>query len=443
MQTYKLMASAALIGLFSGGASLAATDQDMEALRAEIQLLKQSYEGRIATLESKLEQMATAQASQPPTPATQRRAIRNNSFNPSIGLVLNGRHSKFSAAESEFEGVAIGHEGERHEEGFSSDHTELSLSSNVDDKFYASFTAALVEHDGENEVETEEAYFQTLPGAGLPEGMTVKGGRALWTLGYLNEHHNHADDFADRPLPYRVFLNGKYNDDGVQVSYVLPTDFYAEIGGGLFRGDAFPFGGARGPSNSAWSSFGRIGGDIGANQSWRLGVSQLSGQSDAGRASNDDTLMFTGDVDVFIADMRYTWAPTGNPRDQELILQAEFFQKEESGTYVNDIFLDTSVDDRTDSWYAQAVYKFAPQWRIGLRYSEMDVTHGALVVVDPTDREAGFDPEAYAVMVDWTNSEFSRLRLQYNEEKITAGQEDEQVILQYIMSIGAHGAHKY
>jgi hypothetical protein len=33
--------------------------------------------------------------------------------------------------------------------------------------------------------------------------------------------------------------------------------------------------------------------------------------------------------------------------------------------------------------------------------------------------------------------------LQYNEEKLAAGQEDEQVILQYVMSIGAHGAHKY
>jgi len=443
MHHTKLIASAALIALFSGSTSLAANEQDMDALRAEIQALKQGYEGRIATLESKLEQMGNAPAAKPSTPATDRRSVRNNSFNPSIGVVLNGRHSKFSADESEFEGVAVGHEGERHAEGFSSNHTEMNFSSNVDDKFYASVTAALVEHDGENEVETEEAYFQTLPGAGLPDGMTIKAGRAFWTLGYMNEHHMHADDFADRPLPYRVFLNGKYNDDGVEVSYVLPTDLYAEIGTGYFRGDAFPFGGADGPSNSAWSAYGRLGGDIGDNQSWRIGVSQLSGQSDAGRVSNDDDIFYVGDVDIFITDIRYTWAPTGNPREQELTLQAEFFEKEEDGTY--EIFNGnpTLVDDSSDSWYAQAVYKFAPQWRVGLRYSELDVTHAEVASADPANREAGYDPEAVAVMLDWTNSEFSRLRLQYNEEKLAAGQEDEQVILQYVMSIGAHGAHKY
>jgi hypothetical protein len=46
-------------------------------------------------------------------------------------------------------------------------------------------------------------------------------------------------------------------------------------------------------------------------------------------------------------------------------------------------------------------------------------------------------------MVDWTNSEFSRLRFQFNHEKLSAGQNDNQFIAQYVMSFGAHGAHKY
>ena len=51
----------------------------------------------------------------------------------------------------------------------------------------------------------------------------------------MNEHHAHTDDFADCPLPYRAFLNKAYNDDGLEVSHVLPTDFYTEIGGGVFK----------------------------------------------------------------------------------------------------------------------------------------------------------------------------------------------------------------
>ena len=46
-------------------------------------------------------------------------------------------------------------------------------------------------------------------------------------------------------------------------------------------------------------------------------------------------------------------------------------------------------------------------------------------------------------MIDWTNSEFSRVRLQLNEEKLERGKKDNQLILQYIVSLGAHSAHKY
>ena len=48
-----------------------------------------------------------------------------------------------------------------------------------------------------------------------------------------------------------------------------------------------------------------------------------------------------------------------------------------------------------------------------------------------------------AVMADWTNSEFGRIRLQYNHEKLDRGSGDNQFLVQYIMSIGAHGAHPY
>jgi hypothetical protein len=46
-------------------------------------------------------------------------------------------------------------------------------------------------------------------------------------------------------------------------------------------------------------------------------------------------------------------------------------------------------------------------------------------------------------MVDWSPSEFSRLRLQYAADKSRAGVTDHQIILQYIQSLGAHGAHRF
>ena len=57
--------------------------------------------------------------------------------------------------------------------------------------------------------------------------------------------------------------------------------------------------------------------------------------------------------------------------------------------------------------------------------------------------EIGHDPYTVGVMTDWTNSEFGRIRLQYNREALSEGERDDQFILQYIMSLGAHPAHTF
>jgi hypothetical protein len=253
----------------------------------------------------------------------------------------------------------------------------------------------------------------------------------------MNEHHAHADDFADRPLPYRVFLNKAFNDDGTELSYVLPTPIYTEIGGGTFRGDDFPGGSANGEGANSYSSYARIGGDIGDNQSWRIGTSWL-GSDVKGRSSNEDTVTFIGDSNLYITDVRYTWAPTGNAKNQEFTLQGEYFLRDENGTYNN-----VSFDDDTSGWYAQATYKFDPQWRVGYRYSELDAAEVPTGLIGTALDSEGHDPSIHSLMTDWTNSEFSRIRLQYNYDESNKDETDNQLILQYIMSLGAHGAHKY
>ena len=57
-----------------------------------------------------------------------------------------------------------------------------------------------------------------------------------------------------------------------QKFHILPTDYYAEVGAGMFRGNDFPVGGPDGESPGAMSAYARIGGDIDQDQNWRLGV---------------------------------------------------------------------------------------------------------------------------------------------------------------------------
>ena len=478
-------------------------------LAEQIRALKREYEERIGALEdqlSVLESEARDADQQDASPAGTPRPASDNAFNPAIGVILNGMISDYSADESEIPGFPTGHESERPAQGLTLGHSEVAMSGNVDDKFSGNLTLGLGVHPGEpTEVELEEAYVQTLPGAGLPEGMRIKAGRALWTFGYLNEQHRHGDDFADRPLPYRAFLDNAYNDDGGELSIVLPSDLYTEIGGGVFRGDDTPFGGSA-DGRDAWSAYARLGGDFGRDSAWRIGAYVLNGEArnrggghghadEEGDAhaheeamhdedeheeeghdedeheeeghdedehdeeghdeeGHDDEEhgdehshseffsegMFSGDTRLFALDFRSTWAPTGNARERELTLQGEYFWRKEKGTYELEAAGEEEAgeseyfDTTTRGWYAQAVYKFLPRWRIGVRYSELH---------PPSEMELGHDPTAVAAMIDWTNSEFSRLRLQWSRESLTGDERDNQVMLQYIMSLGAHPAHTF
>jgi hypothetical protein len=46
-------------------------------------------------------------------------------------------------------------------------------------------------------------------------------------------------------------------------------------------------------------------------------------------------------------------------------------------------------------------------------------------------------------MFDYNPSEFSRVRLQFAQDKSRQNAIDNQIVLQYIFSLGAHGAHKF
>jgi hypothetical protein len=46
-------------------------------------------------------------------------------------------------------------------------------------------------------------------------------------------------------------------------------------------------------------------------------------------------------------------------------------------------------------------------------------------------------------MVDFSPSEFSRLRVQFSQDEARFDEKDKQIFVQYIMSLGAHGAHKF
>jgi hypothetical protein len=438
-------------------------DPELEALRQEVRAMRLEYEARIADLEARLaaaEQAAVASHTAPapdaapesaPEPgydepaATSPQTVsvaRDSSFNPAIGVTFQGQAWAYDLDPEDYfiPGYPLGGEAGPAPEGLSLAETELTLSANVDDKFTAMLNVPLVIEDGETAVEIEEAWVETLA---LPAGLALRMGRFFSGIGYLNDRHFHSWDFADQPLAYQAFLGNQYLDDGLRLRWLAPTDFYLEVSGEVLRGDRYPAGGAADSGVGATTLSATTGGDVGFSHSWQFGLSWLGADAEE-RASGgeDDPLLFTGETDLYIADFTWKWAPNGNSRERNFIFQAEYLWRDETGAYSLPDGQAGPWDLDQAGWYAQAVFQPFPRWRFGARIDQLSGDDPGAAWSGTPLYPAGSDPRRYSLMADWSNSEFSRLRFQYNHD--SAGETtDEQFGLQYIFSIGAHGAHTF
>ena len=93
-------------------------------------------------------------------------------------------------------------------------------------------------------------------------------------------------------------------------------------------------------------------------------------------------------------------------------------------------------------WYLQAVYQPVPRWRIGGRIDALSSDYPGDAFAGSALATGDKDPRRYSLMLDWSNSEFSRVRLQYTHDDSEISSQN-QWGLQYTHSIGAHGAHSF
>jgi hypothetical protein len=155
---------------------------------------------------------------------------------------------------------------------------------------------------------------------------------------------------------------------------------------------------------------------------------------------------FSGDTRVWVADAVWKWAPDGNARRVNLVLQGEYLRSRRRGELVYDVGNTDSADAyraTPSGWYLQGVYQFMPRWRLGLRTERLDPGTPDYGINTAALAGSGYRPRKNALMVDWSQSEFSRLRLQLARDRAREGLTDNQLFLQYQMSLGAHGAHGY
>jgi hypothetical protein len=386
-----------------------------------------------------------------------------SAFNPDLSLVIDMFYHADDSEEGishileEMSGFGHTHGDEEHhhdgvEEGFNLRHVELQLSASADPYFKGAAIAA-VDEEG---AELETAEMET---TGLPYGFKLKGGKFYSDFGYLNAQHSHQWDFTDQPLIYKLCLGDHgLNDKGLQATWLAPTPFYLIAGVEAFQGDnetMFAYHGEAplpahdGPRvGVAWL---KLSPNLSGNHALQFGCFGASGthqEAHDGDGNGEEDHWLDGDNSFWGGDFVYKYNAPYAYAQGDFIFQGEYFNRRKALDVVahdlNPALVGNSRTDNQDGYYLQALYGFMPRWRGGLRWEQVGLINDS-ELPDGTSEHFGSSYRT-GVMVDFSPSEFSRIRLQVNEGSYETadGQQDvTEVYLQWMLALGAHAAHKF
>jgi hypothetical protein len=301
------------------------------------------------------------------------------------------------------------------------------------DPYFNLYATVPITTDG---VELEEAYFVT---TSLPAGFQLKGGKFKSGFGRFNAFHPHAWNFVDAPLPYRAYLgNEGLSEIGVQVTYLPDLPIYTILGFEALQGDnEILFGEDAASGVHAFTGFVKASFDFGEDHTLLLGASVTTGKTKTDTVVPDT--QFTGTSALYDAELTYKWKPS---KRTSLLVETEYLLRPQTGDL---LFFPTSTLNSLrrfqDGWYIQALYQL-DRWRLGVRYDMLGIFANDF---DLSGQDIGFErPYRLTGALEFNPTEFSRIRLQYNYDRFTGnGEVNNEVFLQTILAIGAHGAHPF
>jgi hypothetical protein len=164
MYKQKILVRAIALTFLLPAAAKAHDSDELEALRAEIQQMKLSYETRIQNLESRLQNTETAaekadKKTEAASVQASARPTSSNALNPDISLILSGTYANRSKDSNyHITGFQAGGEIGPGTKSFNLSESELGVYASVDPNFYGGLNLALAP---DNTIGVEEAFVQT------------------------------------------------------------------------------------------------------------------------------------------------------------------------------------------------------------------------------------------------------------------------------------------
>jgi hypothetical protein len=425
------------------GATAADIRAELDRLRQEFETVRDSYGARLSALEGKLAALeggAPAQPAaappttpppqtaattppaeaapaqqQPPSSGVQVPAGAGGAGGPEGQLPVYGNVSALSkvfnpdmAVIGNFVGAAGRNTIDPHP-AMQLDEAEASFQAIVDPYARADFFLSATPEG----LDVEEGFitFPTLPG-----GLLMKVGKMKAQFGKVNTMHSHVLPWADVPLPMLNLLGGEegFADSGISVSKLIANPFvFLEATGELYKGDDDLFA-SHTRGNLAY--LGRLRGyrDVSESTNLDLGTSIAYGHNDAGPD-------FTTRVFGIDATLRYR--PLRRAIYKRFVGRTELFwsRRQQPGG-----------DADAFGAYLSGEYQFARRWFAGARYDWSDRAF------NPSLRD-----KSGSLLLTYWPSEFSQIRGQFRRTRYAEGAQANELLFQFLFSIGAHGAHVF
>ncbi len=311
-----------------------------------------------------------------------------SAFNPAMGMALDLAYTQGPNDKSNFQFRAA----------------ELNVEAPIDPflKGWGVFTGS------SGGIDVEEASLQT---TSLPYNLTVTGGRMFASFGRLAHFHDHELPVTDRPRSLDTFVGGETQADGVEVSYLFPTDAYINATVGSYN----KIGADNTRANNAiarpvdeFTYLGRLSTyeDIGDNHSVELGAdSAWTPKRSVADTAGDMTTRKDTWRTLSGLDLTYRYNPAQGGLYRGVVWGTEVMQNDERRFNPTTNLPTDRVCAYGGLSYIQV--KMGPHWRPG-------------VLVDLSENldNARQLTKTYSAFLTYDISEFQRLRMVYSNQMV-------------------------
>jgi hypothetical protein len=272
---------------------------------------------------------------------------------------------------------------------------------------------------GEEGVDLEEGYITF---TALPAGFVAKVGKMRSAFGKVNTLHNHVLPWVDRPLVTTNLVGGEegIDDAGFSLQRILPAPkgIFLEATGQVFRGDSGDVFVAQQRSDVSTVEHLRGYKDITESTNLDIGLSYARGHNSGNIALPGDFI-----TQLYGVDATVRWKPLRRSIYHSFVGRSEFIWSQRQ---------QFPREQRSFGWYASGDYQFGRRWFAGGRFDWSDRSQ----FDNLTDKGAA------ATLTYWP-SEFSQLRGEYRFTKYAEDKTSNELLMQLIFSLGAHGAHPF